>query len=509
MARFLQDLLSVDEPRFLFAMQKLERAAGRDGVDVRLIGDIIARAHQVMRRIGLDPADTTAQELYESLRSQAESDFLFTDTSFVGLVFDGVVVSFNQTDVKANKELSFDAQTSDAMRFALQHELVARYSSHARTDDRAVEEFARDAGMAISYSIAKPYHVSQPADTTPKKDQKETAMTDKPYMLAIGDIFTDAFIKLNDETSKVTKDDDGRQWLSVEFGAKMPYDYVDNVRSVGPSPNAAVSFSRLGLRAGLMTYLGDDEVGKESLEYLTEQNVDISTIVPEEGATSSFWYVLRRGADRTMLVKNEEYHYTWNEPSEVPAWIYLSQISPKAWNVHESVLAYLNEHPEVKLAFQPGTSHFSWGTEKLREIYKKSYIVIMNREEAMDVTGEPYDSVHGLASALHDLGPEIVVITDGPNGSYASYGGKVVTIPNYPDPKAPYDRTGAGDAFASTIVAALARGESMDTALTWAPINSAYVVQHIGAQKGLLHYDELQQYLNDAPEWYAVSELTE
>ena len=509
MARFLQDLLSVDEPRFLFAMQKLELAAGRDGIDVRLIGDIIARAHQVMRRIGLDPSDTTAEELYESLRSQSESDFLFTETSFVGLVYDGIVISFNQDDVRANKKVPFTEQTSEAMRFALQYELVSRYSNHARTDDRAVEEFARDAGMMISYSIAKPQHVMEPVDETPKITQEGEMMTEMPYMLAIGDIFTDAFIKLNDETSRVTKDEDGRQWLSVEFGAKMPYDYVDNVRSVGPSPNAAVSFSRLGLRAGLMTYLGDDEVGKESLNYLAEQRVDVSTIIPEQGATSSFWYVLRRGADRTMLVKNEEYQYSWNEPKEVPDWIYLSQISPNAWNVHESALEYLREHPETKLAFQPGTSHFSWGTEKLREVYERSHIVIMNREEAMDVTGEPYDSVRNLAKGLHDLGPEIVVITDGPNGSYASYDGKVVTIPNYPDPKAPYDRTGAGDAFASTIVAALARGESMDMALTWAPINSAYVVQHIGAQKGLLHYDELQEYLNNAPDWYVVSDLVE
>jgi sugar/nucleoside kinase (ribokinase family) len=113
----------------------------------------------------------------------------------------------------------------------------------------------------------------------------------------------------------------------------------------------------------------------------------------------------------------------------------------------------------------------------------------------------------GLAHALHNLGPQKVVITDGPNGSYASYDFKLVTIPNYPDPAPPVDRTGAGDAFASTIVAALALGESMDTALTWAPINSASVVQKLGAQAGLLHREEVDQLLADAPEWYKLTDF--
>jgi ribokinase len=99
------------------------------------------------------------------------------------------------------------------------------------------------------------------------------------------------------------------------------------------------------------------------------------------------------------------------------------------------------------------------------------------------------------------------VITDGPNGSYASYDGKLVSIPNYPDPAAPLDRTGAGDAFASTIVAALALGETIETALTWAPINSMSVVQKLGAQAGLLRRDEVQKYLAEAPEFYHAKEI--
>jgi sugar/nucleoside kinase (ribokinase family) len=193
----------------------------------------------------------------------------------------------------------------------------------------------------------------------------------------------------------------------------------------------------------------------------------------------------------------------------VPDWIYLSLLGGESWQLHEDLLAYLEHHPEIKLAFQPGTFHFKWGAEKLAGIYRRSHIVVMNREEAVEVTGKSYDSLKDLTMALHELGPQIVVVTDGPNGSYASYDYKLVQIPNYPDPAPPLDRTGACDAFASTIVAALAQGESMDTALTWAPINSMSVVQKLGAQAGLLHKDELKKYLAEAPEWYKVTGVNE
>jgi len=208
-------------------------------------------------------------------------------------------------------------------------------------------------------------------------------------------------------------------------------------------------------------------------------------------------------------VKSEKYKYEWQDPNEVPAWVYLAYIGEDSWNLHEKLVEYLERNPDVKFAFQPGTFHFQWGAEKLVPIYRRAHIVIMNREEAADVTGKSIESVHELAAGLHALGPKIVVITDGPKGSYASYDGHVVTIPNYPDPAPPLDRTGAGDAFASTIVSALAQGKDMDTALRWAPINSMSVVQKLGAQAGLLDPASIQAFIASAPADYQVTELVE
>lgn len=345
--------------------------------------------------------------------------------------------------------------------------------------------------------------------TEPVATAAPTAPATPPTVLVIGDIFTDAFIQLPEDSAKVIKDDDGREWLALPFGQKPPYDHVDIVRSVGPSPNAAVSMARLGLNANLMAWVGDDATGTEAIEHLATEHVGTDHMVTEAGNKTSYWYVLRYGADRTMLVKSEKYKYEWQDPAVAPGWIYLAYIGEDSWPLHERLADYLARNPGVKFAFQPGTFHWEWGVEKLKPLYAHSYITIMNREEAADVTGKPLESIHELAAGLHALGPKIVVITDGPKGSYASYDGKVVTIPNYPDPAPPLDRTGAGDAFASTIVSALALGKTMDEALTWAPINSMNVVQKLGAQAGLLDIATIQTHLAAAPAEYKVTELAE
>ena len=499
MAKFLRDLLGAQEPMFGIALHNLERATGHSGLDARLIGDILNNAHTTMRSLGLDPSDTTGLELYNSLKAQAEKEELFKDTSYLGLIIGGKVISFNYDDIQQNKNKPFGEHTTENLKCALERELVDRYVQHKRTDEAVVKQFAEDAGLHLCDGT----HMKVDKHN---KDEEKT-MNHKPKILSIGDIFTDAFIKLREDKARIDIDPDGSKRLSMEFGSKPPYERVDIVQGVGPSPNAAVAFSRLGLDSSLMAFLGDDIPGKESLSYLKEQGIDTTPMSVQNGIKSNYYYVLRYGADRTILVKNEDYDYKWQEPAQKPDWIYLSLISDRSWQLHEDLMTYLEANPEIKLAFQPGTFHFEWGPEKLKRIYARAEIVVMNREEAVLVTGKSYDSIRELANGMHDLGPNVVIITDGPDGAYASGHWKLIKMPNYPDPAAPVDRTGAGDSFASTIVAALAQGESLETALRWAPINSMSVVQQLGAQGGLLSKEKIQEYLAEAPEDYKAEEL--
>lgn len=493
----LKDLLGNDHPLFAKNITELERATGNAGIDTRLVAEVTQKAHSIMRQMGLDPADTTGVELYNALNNTVQNgraEALLRSLSYVLLDAGDGPISLNLQDVieNAHHELRYSERKVDHAQRHLRMEIVKRYAEHDRTHEAQVHKLTEEIDV--------------------KRDEDGThpllKSTDKaPYIIAVGDIFTDAFIKLREDKARIDTDPDGGKRLSMEFGAKLPYEQVDPIFAVGPSPNAAVAFSRLGLRVGLRSFLGDDLPGKDSLAYLTKEGVDTSMMSTQKGIKSNYYYVLRYGADRTILVKNEAYEYTWQDPGETPDWVYLSLVSDSSWQLHEDMLAYLDKHPDTRLAFQPGTFHFEWGAEKLARVYKRSYIVVMNREEAALVTGKSIASIADLAAGLHTLGPEVVVITDGTDGAYASYQGKIIKMPNYPDPAPPYDRTGAGDAFASTIVATLALGETLETALRWAPINSMSVVQQLGAQAGLLKKDEIEDYLQDAPEGYEAEEL--
>lgn len=507
MSRALKELLANDHPLFLMNIARMERASGNAGIDVRLIADITERSHEVIRQLRLDSRDITGPELYRALLVAAENGTLegLRAPEYLLINLGEGPISLNVRDVLDSLKAghSFQERSTDHAQRKLRAEIIRRYAEHERTQDDVVHELARDAGLAFESDTGYTYGSTM---QTQKGNEGDSM---KPTILAVGDIFGDAFIKLREDQARIDTDADGSEWLSMPFGSKPPYEQVDLVTGVGPSPNAAVSFSRLGLDAHLRAFLGDDEIGRETMQYLAGEKVNTDLMSIQEGIKSNYYYVLRYGADRTILVRNEDYDYTWKAPEVEPEWLYLSLLSDRSWQLHQDVLAYLELHPNVKLAFQPGTFHFHWGAQKLAGLYARSEIVILNREEAVEVTGKSYDSLHDLAGAFHDMGVKIIVITDGPNGSYASYDGKLVAIPNFPDVAPPEDRTGAGDAFASTIVAALAMGESMDTAFTWAPINSANVVQHLGAQAGLLTKQEILDRLATAPDWYHLKEITE
>jgi ribokinase len=328
-------------------------------------------------------------------------------------------------------------------------------------------------------------------------------MSDKIDVISIGDIVTDVFIKLHDSYEHTYTNEQGK-WLALPFGTKIPFDDAETIKAVGNAANAAVAFARIGLNSSFVTNVGEDAEGRDMIHALHKEHVDSRFVRINPDKKSNVHYVVRFGAERTILIKHEEYDYHWPHlrPTEVPSWVYFSSISEHAIPYHDQVADWLDDHQEVKLAFQPGTFQMSVGAERLKRIYQRTEVLILNREEAVTVGGGNYDDMHDLINKLHELGPRIVVVTDGPNGAYASDGENRFKMPMYPDPAEPVDRTGAGDSFASTFVASLIKGNTIEGALQWAPINSMSVCQKVGAQAGLLSEKELEEFLKKSPEWY-------
>jgi len=328
-------------------------------------------------------------------------------------------------------------------------------------------------------------------------------------VLSVGDVVTDAFIRMFKNQAQLVKDDQGGSWLAIPYGSKIPFEKAQVVKGAGNAANAAVSFGRLGLKTGLITNVGNDSEGRDIIAALHANKVDPRFIRINPGKRSNYNYVLWYAEDRTILVNHEQYDYDWPRfaKKDIPRWVYFSSISENALDYHDEIADWLDENPSIQLAFQPGTFQIKAGAHRLRRLYKHTDVLLLNRDEAAKVGGGKPEDINDLFDKLHALGPKIVVITDGSKGAFASDGTQRLKMPVYPDIAPPKERTGAGDAFSSTLVAALAKGVGLEEALRWAPINSMSVVQKTGSQDGLLSERDLLQYLHKAHENYRPKPL--
>lgn len=317
--------------------------------------------------------------------------------------------------------------------------------------------------------------------------------------IGIGDIVTDAFIKIKEATVEDGKD--GATKICMNFGDKIPYEDVFIVPAVGNSANASVSAARLGLKSALITNLGDDYYGKECLDVLKKEKVDTKFVKIHKNKKTNYHYVLLFNEERTILIKHEDFPYSMPDIG-TPKWIYLSSLGPNSLAFHSEIEKYLDAHPEVKLAFQPGTYQMKFGATALAGIYKRTDVFTCNKEESQRILGIEEEDIKKLLLGIHNLGPKIVAITDGKRGAYLYHDNKMWFMPIYPDPKPPINRTGAGDAFSSTFTIAILLGKTPEEALRWGPVNSMGVTQQIGARAGLLTREKLEEILSQAPADY-------
>jgi ribokinase len=290
------------------------------------------------------------------------------------------------------------------------------------------------------------------------------------------------------------------------FGEKIPYEFVEVVSAVGNSPNASVCAKRLGLNSSLVTNLGNDKNGNECLESLKKEKVNTSFIKQHQDKETNYHYVLWFEDDRTILVKHHSYEYNLPDIGK-PKAVYLSSIGENTENYHDQISEYLNKNPEIKLIFQPGTFQIKLGVDRLKKIYQRTDIFAVNKREAQTILNSKENDVVKLLSEINKLGPKTVLITDGTKGAYLLDNSKKFFMPVYPDKKPPYERTGAGDSYTTTFSVAKILGKSNEESLQWAGINALSVIQQIGAQRGLLNRNTIEETMKNIPSDYRLQEI--
>ncbi|OGY37924.1 MAG: hypothetical protein A3E36_02560 [Candidatus Andersenbacteria bacterium RIFCSPHIGHO2_12_FULL_45_11b] len=313
-------------------------------------------------------------------------------------------------------------------------------------------------------------------------------------VIAVGDTTEDIFLGMHDASLQC--DIDGANCkLCLDYADKIAVESKVDISAVGNAANHAIGIARLGLSSGLYTIVGKDDEGEKTKTILEQNGVDSSFVVFDEEHGTNLSIVINFRTERTILVYHEP--RTYQLPDVSPAkWMYLTSASGNGVkDLHAQTVQFLDAHPETKLAFNPGTHQIHLGKEELLPVLTKTNLLFVNREEAAQVLEIETRDIKTLASGFHQLGIATVIITDGPDGAYASDGRNIYFLAIYPEPVV--ERTGAGDAFGSGVLGALIHGKSIVDAMQWGNANSTSVVQYIGAREGLLERPAIEHMIKE------------
>lgn len=310
-------------------------------------------------------------------------------------------------------------------------------------------------------------------------------------VLTIGDAMKDVFVFPRSEEmqkplnrSQINRRIEGEKFLVFEFGDKITIEDV-HYDIGGTACNVAAGMSKLGLKTGIIGCVGNDSEGENVTERLENSGVDTRYLKKKKDKKTSFSTIISYKGERTILVYHSFLPIDFDIPETLNTdWLYIGPQGEEYSKMYSKAISFAAQK-NIKIALNPGSVQIKDGSVGLSSILRVTKILFINKQEAQKITNvHNFTSTEDLARLLKKMGPEIIVITDGKEGSSALSDDGYVKIGLFPGDR--LDSTGAGDSFSSAFLAAYIRGEKIVTCLEWGAINSASVVGKIGAQEGLL-----------------------
>src|SRR3989344_9241771 len=275
-------------------------------------------------------------------------------------------------------------------------------------------------------------------------------------LISIGDCVIDTFIFLED--AEVYTNKKGDTMVGMRYGDKIPVGSGGMSMVAGNAANNAVGSARLKLKTAIYTNVGnldDDSADDRIKAKFKKEGIDIRYVVENANLPSNHHVVLSFKGERTILI----YHQPWkfNLPDLDPSrWIYLTSLSPSyvESNVMDQLINYL-ERTNANLVYNPGTFQIKNGVKKSPRLLSLTKVFIVNKEEAKHILGLEGKTIpmKKLLAGLLELGPKMVIITDGKVGSFSSDGENSYQLGIFPAKLV--EMTGSGDAFATGVLSAL------------------------------------------------------
>ncbi len=342
----------------------------------------------------------------------------------------------------------------------------------------------------------------------------------QPTIFTIGGATFDIFVKAGDQAVITFEKPVSREkWLAFPHGAKVKVQAVQETYGGGAS-NAAVTFAGMGLDVHFAGMVGED-YGEKVISNLRAKNVGCEYVLKTSKDRTGFSNIINTfDGDRILLYYAGANRFFGAEHLPLKAlkktdWIFLSHVAQEKSKIPHELRSFLKKNPHIKLAWNPGHEQIEEGIDHWKDLLAHTEVLFLNKEEASRFTRTSYtvardkkddprhnncsdcflpsyadDSTKALKK-LVDAGVKHAVITDGRHGVQASNGMHTYFCPVISRKRV--DTVGAGDAYASGFTSALVNGLPLKTALVYGTINAGSVVNHPGAQNGLVDRKQMEK----------------
>jgi ribokinase len=253
----------------------------------------------------------------------------------------------------------------------------------------------------------------------------------------------------------------------------------------GKGANQAVAAARLGSEVLMVSKVGDDVFGRNTLANFADQGIDSRYVGVVESASSGVApiFVEPSGENSILIVKGANNYCL---PLDVDAAasdllacdIILLQLEIPLETVYHTIALATDHGRSVVLNPAPATRELD--LSKLRDVA----FFTPNRGELALLTDLPTDTLPQIEVAARKLiagGIRTVIATLGHEGVYLVTADEATHVPSVE--VNPVDTTGAGDAFIGSFAHFVAGGSDVAQALHWAVRYAAHSVTSRGTQK--------------------------